>query len=422
MEEPIINISDIICDAFRHIEPRLNRHGERVAYILMQMFKDKSEISPQEKQNIFMLGLLHDIGAYKEAEIDAMLSFDQNDSLEHSVFGYLLFRTFSPLKEYANIILYHHHCNAQYYSVPINNYHRSLARILYLADRIDIFCQFNDSRHLLPFLEGFRNSVFTEADLQWFHRADTKYHILDALHTDSYHKELAEYMQTLTFTSEQIHDYLLLLTFAIDFRNEYSSLHTSYAVQISHNISKALNLSPASCKVAEISALLHNIGKISLPCNIKNMEDYDSYLKDIYKNSTQNITRDILTGNVNEQILETIEESFRLLDCWATNSPVTFSPAPVSEVVALSYLFSDAFTSSADTGASHCQSLLSFLQDKYRICSMDNRILASLEQQYEQIIQETRTSCSSLADTYKQMVEEYHSLNMVLAHYNHKYH
>lgn len=421
MKESIINIPGIICHAFRHIEPRLNSHGERVAYILMQMFKDKSEISPQEKQNIFMLGLLHDIGAYKEAEIDAMLSFDQNDSMEHSVFGYLLFQNFSPLKEYANIILYHHHCNAQYYSVPINDYHRNLARILYIADRIDIFCQFNDSRHLQPFLKGYRNSVFTEEDIQWFQRTDAKYHILDALHTGSYREELVAYMQTLTFTEEQIHDYLLLLIFAIDFRNEYSALHTSYAVQVSRNISKTLDLSSTSCKIAEVSALLHNIGKISLSSCIKNMEDYDSYLKDIYKYSTRKITRDILKGNVDEQILETIEQSFLILDCWTANKPVTFSTEPVSEVVALSYLFSNTLTSDSDIGVQHHQSLLSFLRDKYRICSMDNKILVSLEQQYDKIIQETRISCSSLSDTYKQMVDEYHSLNMVLVHYNHKY-
>lgn len=421
MKESIINIPGIISHTFRHIEPRLNSHGERVAYILMQMFKDKSEISPVEKQNIFMLGLLHDIGAYKEAEIDAMLSFDQNDSMAHTVFGYLLFQTFSPLKEYANIILYHHHCNAQYYSVPINDYHRSLARILYLADRIDIFCQFNDSRHLQPFLQGYQNSVFTEEDIQWFQRTDTKYHILDGLHTGSYYEELAEYMQTLTFTEEQIHDYLLLLIFAIDFRNEYSALHTSYAVQVSRNLSKVLAFDAASCKIAEISALLHNIGKISLSSCIQNMEDYDSYLKDIYKNSTQKITKNILKGNVDEQILQTIEQSFLILDSWTTNKPITFSPEPLSEVVALSYLFSNTLTSDSDIGAHH-QSLLAFLWDKYRICSMDNKLLASLEPHYDEIIKETQISCASLSDTYKQMVNEYRSLNLILVHYNHKYH
>lgn len=422
MKEPMINITDIICRAFRYIDPRLDSHGERVAYILMQMFRDKSEISSQEKQNIFMLGLLHDIGAYREAEIDAMLSFDQNDSLEHSVFGYLLFQTFSPLKEYANIILYHHQCNAQYYSVPISDYHRSLARILYLADRVDIFCQFNDTKRLLPFLEKYHDSIFTPEDVLWFQQTDDKYHILDALHTGSYREELAEYMTTMTFTEDQIHDYLLLFIFAIDFRNEYSALHTAYAVQISRNIATTLPLTTFPREVVELSALLHNIGKISLLSCINNKEDYDSYLKDIYKNSTQKITKNILMGNVDEQVLQIIEQSFLILNCWAEERPITFSPAPASEVVALSCLLSNALTLDSNMDIMHHKSLINFLRTKYRICSMDDKILSSLEQQYHKIIQETKISCSALNDAYRQMMNDYHSLNMVLLHYNHKYH
>ena len=66
---PLINIVDVICHSFRHQDPRLSNHGERVAYILMKMLEDTKRYTQQEKQNIFMLGLLHDIGAYKEKEI-----------------------------------------------------------------------------------------------------------------------------------------------------------------------------------------------------------------------------------------------------------------------------------------------------------------------------------------------------------------
>ena len=421
MKEPLINVPDIICQAFHHIDPRVNGHGERVAYILMQMFKDKPEIAPQEKQNFFMIGLLHDIGAYKEAEIDSMLSFDQDDSLEHSVYGYLLFQTFSPLPEYANIILHHHHCNAQYYSVPISTYHRSFARILYLADRIDVFSQSHDTKDLFPFLENYKDSIFTLRDVRWFQETNEKYHILEALHSGSYRKELAAYTSTLTFTEEQIHSYLLLFIFSIDFRNEYSALHTAYTVQVSRSIANTLNLDTTSCKIAELSALLHNIGKISIPSCIKNKEDYDSYLEDIYKNSTQEITRDILKGNVSTEVFDTINQSFLLLNCWTENKPITFTPAPAAEVVALSCLLSNSLSLESHIGV-HCQqSLLSFLHNKYRSCSMDDTILSSLEQHYNQILQETRITCTSLSDTYRKMTQEYHSLNMVLMHYNQKY-
>ena len=68
--QPLINIVDVICQSFHHLDPRLINHGERVAYILMKMMEETNRYTQQEKHDIFMLGLLHDIGAYKEKEID----------------------------------------------------------------------------------------------------------------------------------------------------------------------------------------------------------------------------------------------------------------------------------------------------------------------------------------------------------------
>ncbi len=180
---PLINIVDVICHSFRHLDPRLINHGERVAYILMKMLDDTNRYTKQEKQDIFMLGLLHDIGAYKEKELDSILSFDLNDSMEHSVFGYLLFKTFSPLPEYADVILYHHHCNAQYYPVPISNYHRDIAKLLYLADRIDIFCVLNDAKDLDSFLSKCCGTIFLPSDIRWFQETEKKHHLLEKIHS-----------------------------------------------------------------------------------------------------------------------------------------------------------------------------------------------------------------------------------------------
>ena len=35
----LIDIVDVVCHSFRHLNPRLMNHGERVAYILMKMLE-----------------------------------------------------------------------------------------------------------------------------------------------------------------------------------------------------------------------------------------------------------------------------------------------------------------------------------------------------------------------------------------------
>lgn len=418
-----INIVNVICHSFRHLDPRLINHGERVAYILMKMLENTSYYTKQEKQDIFMLGLLHDIGAYKEEEIDSMLSFDMNDSMEHSVFGYLLFKTFSPLSQYADVILYHHHCNAQYYPVPIGNYHRDIAKLIYLADRIDIFCVLNDLENLDSFLAKCDETVFSAADIRWFRTANAKYHILEHIRSNEYQAELTSYtQQNFVFSESQIHDYLMTFIFSVDFRNEYTALHTSYAVHLSENIAKTLHLTSTSCKTIQLAALLHNIGKVSISSRLTSTEDYDRYLTELYQNSTLDVTREILSDSVDPQIIKIIDESFLLLECWSNNQPVSFTPSPAMEIVALSYLMSNALTPDLNVSRHYCPGLLDFLKKIYKVCEMEDTILLALEKYFNQIIEKTQASCASVLRTYRHMEDENHYLNTILLHYNNKYH
>lgn len=423
MNKPqLTNIVDIICRSFRHVDSRLISHGERVAYILMKMLEETSRYTVQEKHDIFMLGLLHDIGAYKDSEIDSMLSFDNGDTMEHSVFGHLLFKTFSPLPQYADIILYHHHCNAQYYSVPISNYHRDIAKLIYLADRIDIFCVQNSPGDLSSFLEQYSGRTFYPADIRWFWTSQEKHHILEHIRSMEYQTEVTDYIKEhAKFMKDQTYKYLLTLTFSVDFRSEYTALHTDYAVHLSNNIATALKLSTHSRESVDSAALLHNVGKISLPAEVTATKDYDSYLKELYDDSTLNITRQILSGNVNDNILKIIEDSFLLLKHWADEQPLDFSPAPEAEVVALSYLMSNSLSQEMNVSYCHHPRLLALLREKYQHCHMDDKILRTLETSFDKIIENTQRSCSEIYATYQQLMAEYRSLNIILQHYNNKY-
>lgn len=421
--QQIFNAVDIISHAFRYIDARLINHGERVAYILMEMLKESTEYLPQEKKDIFMLALLHDIGAYKNEEIDSMLSFDSHNTMEHSVYGYLLFKNFSPLPEYADVILHHHHSNAQYYAVPISDRHRNIAKLIYLADRLDIYQVLNDTIDIDSFFESFQEDTFSISDIELFRTVEKKFHIMDNIRSGNYTMELAFYtQQDLLLSDSQMHDYLVMFVFSVDFRTDYTALHTIYAVHLSQQIAKVLRLTSTSCKVIELSALLHNVGKVSLPSHLITTADYEQYLKILYENSTLSVTKDILDHAVDSQIIHIIDQSFVLLDCWSQNKIVSFLPSPAAEIVSLSYLLSNSLTLDTDIGGLQRErNIISFLKGKYRICHMDDTILQSLEKNYDQIITNTHLSCTSVSDIYRQMTEEHRTLNLILLSYNRKY-
>ncbi len=417
-----INAVDIIRCSFQHLNPRLTSHGERVAYILMKMLEETRRYTSQEKHDIFMLGLLHDIGAYKDSEIDSMLSFDSDESMEHAVFGYLLFKDFSPLSQYSDVILYHHHGNAQYYCVPISSYHRDIAKLIYLADRIDVFCVQNPDGDLWSFLEQYSDRKFYPSDIRWFWSSQEKYQILEHIKSMEFQKEVTEYIRDNTqLMGDQLRKYLMTLVFSIDFRSEFTALHTDYAVYLSKNIAHALQLPAHSNELITAAALLHNAGKVALTDTLATEEDYNRYLQSLYSDSTYDITRQILSENVDPQVLDIIEESAILLKHWKDSQTVTFAPTPAAETVALSYLMSNSLSLDMSVSYCHHPRLRALLRETYRISGMNDRILRTVEKSFDDIIEKTQKSCSGIFDTYQQMMEEYRSLNIILQHYNNKY-
>ncbi len=52
---------------------------------------------------------------------------------------------------------------------------------------------------------------------------------------------------------------------------------------------------------------------------------------------------------------------------------------------------------------------------------MDDAILLALEKYFQQIMEKTFSSCSSVYRSYHHMMDEKHFLNNILLHYNSKY-
>lgn len=237
-----------------------------------------------------------------------------------------------------------------------------------------------------------------------------------------FQKEVTEYIREHSnLMRDQTRKYLMTLTFSIDFRSEYTMLHTEYAVHLSKNIAHVLHLPAYVSEQITAAALLHNAGKVALTETISKEEDYLGYLKSLYHDSTYDITRQILADNVDEQILNIIEESSHVLKCWKENQAITFSPTPAAETVALSYLMSNSLSLDMSVSYCHHPRLRALLKDKYQSSGIDDRILRTVEHSFDNIIEKTQKSCSAIFDTYQQMMEESRSLNIILQHYNNKY-
>ena len=102
------NIVEIVKRAFNMVDKRLIGHGSRVSYIVFQMLKAADKYSSREVRDLLILAALHDIGAYKTDEIDRMVEFETNHVWNHSIYGYMFFKYFTPFEKSAPVILFHH--------------------------------------------------------------------------------------------------------------------------------------------------------------------------------------------------------------------------------------------------------------------------------------------------------------------------
>ena len=136
----IINDSEllhIIHNTLNEIDERLIDHGFRVAYLLREMMIQDGSYSEEEIRDMSMVAILHDIGAYKTDEIDAMLGFESRHIWKHAVYGYLFLKYLSPLKQLSSVVLYHHVPFQDYglYDIP----YPKLTQMLHLVDHCDLY-------------------------------------------------------------------------------------------------------------------------------------------------------------------------------------------------------------------------------------------------------------------------------------------
>ena len=112
-------------------------------------------------QDVFMLAMLHDIGAYKTEKIDQMFIFETKNIWQHAIYGYLFIKNFSPLDKLAPAILYHH---LDYQKmIYIDDEIKNISQIINLCDRIDVFLHlWNDYIMLKDYLDKESGTRFVE--------------------------------------------------------------------------------------------------------------------------------------------------------------------------------------------------------------------------------------------------------------------
>lgn len=292
----------ILLRALDHIDVRLVDHGHRVAYIVYKMMQADGSYTEKEMQDICIVSALHDIGAYKTEEIDQMVQFESVNVFDHSIYGYLFLKHMSPLRKWAEVVLYHH-LNYDTYQ-HLDNKHLRIADMIHLADRVDVMLQKSVKSLSLEEMSHKQNLRFSRNTMEVFQKAIERYDLDGDIKNGVYLNELIELVSTAEYSEETLLEYIKMIAYSIDFRSETTVSHVITTVCISRELGKLFGLSEIELKKIQLGAYLHDIGKIATPLAILEKPSGLTHEEMLVMKEHIVLTGEILQDRIHDDILE----------------------------------------------------------------------------------------------------------------------
>ena len=152
--------------------PKLVDHGSKVGYLVAKMLEVQGR-TQKEILESYIIGLLHDVGAYKTEEIDKLVQFETERVFDHSIYGYLIMKVSEVMEDKVDAILHHHTPWEQLKSMRCEN--SQLANLIFLADRVEIYLR-TQKKHISPEVLK-KTNCFSEENIELFCETEEKFDI-----------------------------------------------------------------------------------------------------------------------------------------------------------------------------------------------------------------------------------------------------
>lgn len=405
------NVVHIIRRTLNCVDERLIGHGERVAYIVYKILEFEAKLNEKEKIDLCITALLHDIGAYKTEDIDYMVEFESKNIWRHSVYGYLFLKKLSPLKRYAQTVLYHHLADNEYDKINVEKEMWHYTQIIHLADRIDLIFQNKDAQYCTSYIKKKIGTLFSPEVVELFFCADEKYHIFEKLRNNDYYIEFDTITEAAQFTLEEKKHFLEMIAYSIDFRSEFMVLHTVTTVSVSQITAQILGLEEIDKEKIYFGALLHDLGKVACPVGI--LEKNGKLTKeemDIMKQHVV-ITGEILKDYLEDEVKEIAVRHHEKLD--GSGYPKGLKAQDLSQndrIVAIADIVSALVRKRSYKGAYDNKTTLSILENMKegnKICPF---VTETVMNHFEQILEQSQYYGKEISELYESIQQEYETV------------
>ncbi|TAL31643.1 MAG: HD domain-containing protein [Spirochaetes bacterium] len=273
-----IPMSDmLIClsNAIDLVNPSIANHNRQVA-CLASFIAEEMGVPGEERLDILIAGLLHDIGALSLGERLALLNFDVQNAERHAELGYRHIRSFAPLAGIAPLVRFHHH----HYDAPLPATLRDSlvprgSYIIHLADRIAILmkgdsCVLDQARFIGETIRPGSGRIFHPEAVEAFLGLAGKEHFWLTVSSRAMDTYISRKMEALDVRLDIVAAMQCARLFGrvIDFRSRFTAIHSSRVAMVAESLAGHAGMSPSECAGMKIAGYLHDLGKLVVPAEI----------------------------------------------------------------------------------------------------------------------------------------------------------
>lgn len=405
------DVYEIIRKTLGIINSKIMHHGEITGYILYKMMEYENactdqHYTEQELVDYTMLGILHDIGLYKEENIRNVSDFETRNRWSHSIYGFLFLKYLSPMGDKAEIVLYHHLDYNRYGMIQSRYMH--IIEMLNLADQMDTFLNLKEERLGQDYFVRYRDIKFSGAAMDLFQKAEKQYGITDNLVSGKYREELDVLLAKRAFSEQYKRGFLEMLVYTIDFRSEHTVIHTLATVNFAEQLGRLSRVSGKDLRDLHYGALLHDLGKIAIPLNI--LESTGRLSDDEMKvmKAHVRITEMILEGVVDDDVLQIAVRHHEKLDGTGYHKGLREEDLTLpQQIIAVADILSALYGKRSYKEAFSKEKILDILNSDAQRGKINQNVVNGLERNYDNIIKEFEKEKENTIGLYLKIKEQY---------------
>ena len=405
------DVNEIIRKTLGIINNKIMHHGEITGYILYKMMEYENaytdqNYTEQELVDYTMLGILHDIGLYKEDNVKNVSDFETKNLWPHSIYGFLFLKYLSPIGDRAEIVLYHHLDYNRYSMIQSRYLH--VTELLNLADKMDTVLHLKEEKLEQDYFSKYRNIKFSGAAMDLFQKAEKCYGITDNLVTGKYREELDVLLAKRAFSEQYKKGFLEMLVYTIDFRSEHTVIHTLATVNFAEQLGRLARVSGKDLRDLHYGALLHDLGKIAIPLHI--LESTGRLSDDEMKvmKAHVRITEMILEGVVDDAVLQIAVRHHEKLDGTGYHRGLSAADLTLpQQIIAVADILSALYGKRSYKEAFSKEKILDIMNSDADKGKINRNVVTTPEKSYDSIIEVFEKEKENTIGLYLKIKEQY---------------